>query len=283
MGEVMLAIKETQEIAVHGQVERLESVMLQLPQAECPVTHYFGPGVYIREVKLPAGVFAIGHEQRFEHLNVMLKGTVAIIDDDGQLKELRAPLTYVGKPGRKIGYVLEDTIWQNVYATNERDIEKLEAMYLRKSENFEEYATAVRQLMTAAHIHDREDFQQLLIETGFSAEEVRRISENTEDQIPMPTNLGTKITIRDSYIEGLGIFLSHPATSGEILAPARLGGYRTPVGRYTNHSPTPNAKYVQFETGDIYLVALRDIKGCQGGGQGEEVTVNYRDHLGELT
>ena len=35
-------------------VLRLESAFLKEEQVDCPVTHHFGPGVYIREVLLPA-------------------------------------------------------------------------------------------------------------------------------------------------------------------------------------------------------------------------------------
>lgn len=275
----MLAVKETREVSQCEAVERLEGAMLQLPQVECPVVHHFGPGIYIREVTLPAGIFALGHEQRFEHLNVLVKGAVAIAGEDGQLKILRAPLIYVGPPGRKAGFVIEETVWQNIYATDERDVNKLEEMLFRKSDTFHHYADELSKIRIAARVDDRADFQLLLEQGGFDSKQVRVVSENTRDQIPMPDGLAPKITIRDSYIEGKGIFLSAPAEAGEVLAPARLGGYRTPVGRYTNHSPYPNAEFVQVDTGDIYLRALRNIHGCVGGDYGEEVTVDYREAL----
>ena len=53
---------------------------------------------------------------------------------------------------------------------------------------------------------------------------------------------------------------------------------RTPLGRFTNHSRTPNAVFVN-QGGDIYLYALRRISGCSGGSQGEEVTIDYRQAL----
>ena len=34
-------------------VEKLEAAFLEQEQADCPVQHHFGPGVYIREVVLP--------------------------------------------------------------------------------------------------------------------------------------------------------------------------------------------------------------------------------------
>lgn len=275
----MLALVEKHEVAQAEEIDRLEQAMLDMPQAECPVVHHFGPGIYVREVTLPAGIVAIGHAQRFEQLNIMLTGKVAMIGDDGAVKEIAAPMIFVGPPGRKVGYVVETTTWLNVYATEERDIEKLEAHFLDKSPAWLEHNAAVHKEKTESHGKDREDFAAVIEQAGFSAETVREQSENEDDQIPMPEGQGIKVTIRPSPIEGNGVFLSSPAETGEVIAPARINNMRTPVGRYTNHSLAPNAKFVKADTGDIYLVATQRIAGCAGGNAGEEVTVDYRQAL----
>jgi hypothetical protein len=115
---------------------RIEALLLGQPQAHCPLMHYFGPGVYVREVSMQAGTMAIGHRQRFEHLNILLKGAVEMVNEDGSTQVLRAPLIFTGKPGRKIGLVLEDMVWLNVYAAEERDVEALEARFVDKSEQW---------------------------------------------------------------------------------------------------------------------------------------------------
>jgi hypothetical protein len=264
------------EIQRLDEIEQMEAEMLQMPQAECPVVHHFGPGIYMREVTLKAGTLAIGHAQKLEHLNIVLTGSVAIIDGH-QVKTIKAPLIYVGKPGRKVGYVLEDTVWLNVYSTNETDIEKLEEMFLDKSETFQLHQQAKLGIDYDLRAADREDFKKMVSESGFTEEIVKEQSENEEDQIPMPDGY-PNVTVRNSAIEGKGIFLSFPVTAGSIIGPARVEGNRTPLGRYTNHSITPNAKFVK-NGNDIWMVALKDIDGCVGGDQGEEVTVNYRQAL----
>ena len=253
--------------------------MLQLPQAECPVMHYFGPGIYVREVTLPAGTIAIGHSQRFEQLNIVLTGKVAMINEVGDIKEIVAPFIFVGPPGRKFGFVVEDTVWLNVYATEERDVDRLEAHFLDKSAAWQSHHQETQKAEFEYREKDREDFYELIEQAGFSQETVRQQSENEDDQIPMPHGEGAKVTIRASAIQGLGVFLSSSAVPGEIIAPARTNGMRTPVGRFTNHSANENAKFVKYESGDIYLVATRYINGCAGGGFGDEVTVNYRQAL----
>lgn len=277
--ETMLDSAANQQIAKSSEVESLEAFMLDLPQAECPVIHHFGPGTYIREVNLPAGILAIGHAQRFEQLNIMLTGKVAILDTNGEVKELVAPLIFVGPPGRKVGYVIEPTVWLNVYATEERDIDKLEEMFLDKSDSWAQHHAENHAKKSDVHEEDRKDFFEVIKQAGFSPETVREQSENLEDQMEMPDGYGAKVTIRPSAIEGKGVFLSASAEAGELIAPARINGMRTPVGRYTNHSVNPNAKFILSDTNNIYLVATKYISGCKGGDFGEEVTVDYRQAL----
>lgn len=100
-------------------IKKIEPLMLNMPQVPCPVTHYFGPGVCIREVKIPAGTIAIGHHQNFNHVNNFLKGKVLMLMEDGTTKTIEAPMTFTGEPGRKIGYIVEDMVWQNIYPTEE--------------------------------------------------------------------------------------------------------------------------------------------------------------------
>lgn len=260
-------------------VDELEKELLELGQVECPVNHYFGPNIYIREVFLKAGTFAIGHKQKNEHLNVMLTGSVAVVKDDGTVDVLKAPLMYVGKPGRKVGYVLEDCRWQNIYSTSETDIEKLESMFIEKSEAWINFEQSNKLLKNNSCEVDRKDFFDFLQQINVSETTAREQSENKSDQIEMPEQFKSSVFVRKSNIEGLGVFVTYPAISGSIIAPARINGMRTPVGRYTNHSKNPNAVFVKDENDDIWLVLKKDIAGCVGGNDGEEITVDYREAI----
>lgn len=261
-------------------VPQLEREMLEMPQVDAPVVHRFGPGIYIREVTLRAGTIAIGHAQRFEHTNMMLTGAVAMLDTDtAAVRVLRAPLFFVGKPGRKIGYVLEDTVWQNIYATEERDVDRLEAMFLDKSSGWAEHDAQARALEAVLLADAREDFLRVVTAAGFTPETVRAQSEATHDLIPMPPAYEGAVTVRESAIEGRGVFASAPIDEGAVIGPARWYGMRTPIGRYTNHHPNPNAMFHVDHMGNVWAVALRPIRGCAGGDSGEEITVDYRQVL----
>ena len=258
-------------------VEAIESVMLQEQQVECPVIHRFGPGVYVREVMIPAGTIAIGHHQKYEHMNVLLKGRVSIVNEDRSISELVAPMMFVGKPGRKMGFIHEDMVWLNIYPNPNgiQDVDTLEANWIEKSPVWLESVGG--QVKLLQNIKDVSDYHEVLAEFGFDEITARSQSENTEDLIELPYG-NYKIKVADSPIEGKGLFATAGIAAGEVIAPARIGKKRTIAGRYTNHSVTPNAR-MEVYGGGIALVALQDIKGCQGGSNGEEITVDYRETL----
>lgn len=259
-------------------VEKAEIECLKKEQVDCPVYHRFGPGIYIREVHIPAGTFSIGHYQNKEHLNIMLKGRVTMLLNNGLLEEVIAPAIFASNPGRKIGYIQEDMVWLNVYPTTETDVEKLEETFLTKSDPWKENNDLQNGIAKLHHVADREDYQKVLREFRFSEDTVRTQSENEDDQIPFPYG-SWKVMVNPSPIEGKGLFATAVIEPWEIIAPARMAGKRTPAGRYTNHSTTPNAEMRKNENGDIDLVATAKIKGCSGGYAGEEITINYRHAL----
>lgn len=255
-----------------------ENIMLDMPQVDCPVVHHFGDGIYIREVTMPAGTLAIGHIQKFAQNNFLLQGKIAMIGEDG-IKVLEAPLFFVGEPGRKMGFVIETVVWQNIWATDETDVEKLEAMYMDMSDQNSRKSEEINALEHVMREVDRADYAAVIEKSPFTHEEVRGQVENEADQIELPDEWGSVVVRRKSNIQGDGMFLSWPVEMDTVLGPARLGGKRTPLGRYVNHSKTPNAKPELMDNGDVYLVAKRNVSGCQGGSHGEEITVDYRDML----
>jgi len=263
-------------LKVFTNVEEAEKAMLQLPQVDCPLVHHFGPNLCIREVFMPKGTMAVGHKQKFKHMNVLLKGKVMMLNEDGSTKILEAPFIFEGEPGRKIGYVLEDMVWQNIYATDLKDSNDVEEFFVEKSENWQNDHNVKLSIEKVAKEADRNDYQKLLKECGISHEIAKEQSENEEDQISVFSNI---VRVADSAIEGKGLFLTSPIKKGDVICQARIQGKRTQAGRFTNHSVFPNAKMVLLPNGDIDLVAIRDIDGCKGGSLGEEITIDYRQAL----
>lgn len=266
------------QVITEEKVQTLEKEFLKQEQVACPVIHRFAPNIYIREVSIPAGTLSIGHYQKTEHLNIMLKGRVTMVNEDGSHTELIAPQVFVSKAGRKIGYIHEDMVWQNVYSTAETDVEKLESMFLEKSMTWQESQKSQELLITLDHSSDVADYYLAIAEYGFDHKTVRKQTENLADQIPLPFG-NYKMMVSNSRIDGKGVFATGNIEEGEVIAPARINGKRTPAGRYTNHAKNPNGIMVLRDNGDIDLVAKKAIKGCYGGNLGEEITIDYRQAL----
>jgi len=256
----------------------VEEAMLKEQQVDAPVTHKFGPGIYIREVFLPAGIYAIGHHHNHSHMNVMLTGRIKFFGGDNEWVELEAPQTFVAPEGRKVAFVFEDTIWQNIYATEETDVEKIEADILTKSMTFQEHQKYNNLQLTYDHAQDFEDYYKAISEYGLTHEQVREISLNEEDQIPFPYG-NYQVQVAKSKIEGKGLFATSFFQEGDVIAPSRIGNMRTPAERYINHSKTPNAFFVRDDDGNVFAVAAKDISGYRGGVIGDEITVDYRQAM----
>tara|TARA_R110000823_G_scaffold109864_2_gene229572 strand:+ start:71 stop:916 length:846 start_codon:yes stop_codon:yes gene_type:complete len=260
-------------IAKHEGVEEIEAELLNMPQVDPGIIHRFGPGIYIREMSVPAGTMFIGHSHKYPHTNILLAGTV-VVQVNGEMQTIIAPSIFVAAPGRKLAYVIDDCVWQNIYATEETDIEKLENMLVDKSETFTEYNGERADFKSQMIADDREDYQAVLQEFNTTDSVIRKITEDTSDQIDMPHPWCDAVTKKASDISGQGLFANRQFKCGEIIVPSRISGKRTPSGRYVNHSKRPNCFFIKTDAGDIYLIAKQDIDGCNGGG--DELTVNYR-------
>lgn len=250
------------------QVDDLAARMLTMPQVNCPVRHMFAPGQYIRELCMEKGTLAIGHRQRLPHLNVLVKGAVRMLNEDGTITEVRAPMVFVAPPGRKVGLVLEDVQWLNIYATDETDVEKLEALFLDKSPD----PALQAKLLTVLPVDD--DYPRMLQELGVSAEQVQAEAEDPATWAPFPAGM-YRVKIGASGIHGRGLIATADIKAGDLICTALVDGKRTPAGRFMNHAKYPNA-VVEAADGCVWVRSLRDIAGCRGGQDGEEITVDYR-------
>lgn len=108
-------------------VEALEQSMYTLEQADCPVRHYFAPGMYAREITIQKGVTLVGAIHKTENLCVLSKGKLQLVTEAGTVI-IEAPHTLICKAGAKnAAFALEDSVWTNFLANpdNETDTDKL--------------------------------------------------------------------------------------------------------------------------------------------------------------
>lgn len=106
--------------------ERLEAAMLELPQVDIPVEHFFGDQVYLRKILIPRGTMATGRIQKFEHISIVISGDMTVWNEHDGLVRVKGPAITVVKPGTKrVGYAHEDTLWATAHGTGFRDIENM--------------------------------------------------------------------------------------------------------------------------------------------------------------
>jgi hypothetical protein len=112
--------------SVREKILALEAEMSKADQVIIRPVHYFAKGLYAREIFVPKGVLLTGKIHRTEHLNVISKGDISVVTEDGT-KRIKAPFTMVSQPGTKrVGYAHEDTVWTTIHATEETDVDKIE-------------------------------------------------------------------------------------------------------------------------------------------------------------
>lgn len=124
----------------NAEIERAEAVLLKLPQVECPLVHRFAPGVYYREITMPAGSLIIGHEHKTEHFNVVTKGR-ALVLMDGVRHEIVAPCVFPSAAGvRKVLFIQEEMVWATIHPTHETNLDRLADELITKSPTWLEHA-----------------------------------------------------------------------------------------------------------------------------------------------
>lgn len=117
--------------AARQKIDRLERALSEVPQVDCPVRHYFAPGLYAREITIPAGTALVGAVHRVDNLAVLSAGRLRLVVD-GKAVEVAAPYVMACRAGIKNAAVaLEDAVWTNFLPnpTNEDDTGKLAEMF----------------------------------------------------------------------------------------------------------------------------------------------------------
>ena len=116
----------------YEELRTLEQYMVDnLEPVEAPITHHFADGVYGREMFIPAGTLLTGKIHRFSTLNILAQGEIAVTNEDGAVRVLKAPAIFVSPPGcKKVGYAITDTVWVNVHPTRIQDVAAIEQKFI---------------------------------------------------------------------------------------------------------------------------------------------------------
>jgi hypothetical protein len=116
------------------QIDRLQSEMVKMPQAELVTEHYFSPGMYCRKVIHPAGILVVGKVQKNPHFFMCAKGEIIAWSETG-MRRLQAGDVIESQPGTKrIALAVIDSVAITIHKTDKTDIDEIEAELIEPDE-----------------------------------------------------------------------------------------------------------------------------------------------------
>ncbi|BAP37805.1 hypothetical protein AS4_28650 [Acinetobacter guillouiae] len=119
--------------------EAIQRQVGELPQIDLPIFHHFAPNVYMRQMDAPAGVIVVSKMHRTEHMNILLKGSLTVVTENG-IEFLQAPLIIKSDAGTKrIGYFHEDSSWVTVHPTELTNVDEIEAQVIVPESEIQEF------------------------------------------------------------------------------------------------------------------------------------------------
>jgi hypothetical protein len=122
---------------LRDKVFQAEAIMKEMPSAIhlTKLFHYFAPGIYARELHIPAGITLTGKIHKYPQLNILSKGKISVLTEDG-IKDVEAPFTVVSPAGTKrIAYAHTDCVWTTILNTSLKDVDAIEKEFTTDDEN----------------------------------------------------------------------------------------------------------------------------------------------------
>lgn len=128
-GSVSLNYTGEDPLIIRAKILQLKDDLLKMApedRTEMQCEHVFAGGMYLRKLYIPKGTILVGKIHKQECMNIVAKGDISVLTETGSAR-LTAGYTVVSPAGiQKVGFAHEDTIFINVFLTNETDVEKLE-------------------------------------------------------------------------------------------------------------------------------------------------------------
>lgn len=268
-------MNKQQELEQINNVFRMEDYIKEMQGSDIEWIHRFVPGMYSREMFVPAGNLLTGAVHKEEHISIFLEGVLLVPDEDGNSKVIQAPYVDIGHPGMKrIGVALTDVRWITIHRSEAETVEQAEEELITNDPN-EVYDLLMQD--PKARVEYQKDKalgqrdQVQLDKADFKLLEDREPKEDLL-KIPVKEIEHEGVEIRRSDRHGLGLFATKAFEEGEVIAPGVVEGELISFSRYCNHSMSPNAEPL-YDGNSVYIKAQRAVA------PGEEVTMDYRDTI----
>ena len=72
-------------IPTRDQIVQLQEAMLPIQCEQPEPTHFFAPGMYLRELTIPAGMLMVGKIHKHAHFLMVLKGRAEVVSEFGRM------------------------------------------------------------------------------------------------------------------------------------------------------------------------------------------------------
>lgn len=118
-------------------IDEVEAVLAAHVAVDCPLVHRFTPGLYVREIFMPAGTFLTSKIHKTEHPFIVSKGKVSVWID-GEVQIINAPYCGVTEPGtRRVLFIHEDCVWTTIHTNpdNCKDVLEIENRIIEAHDN----------------------------------------------------------------------------------------------------------------------------------------------------
>lgn len=97
--------------------------------AVAQIKHIQADGVYVKAYFVPRGTKLYSKFFPTDHVTILAMGSIAM-EVDGEMKRFVAPAHHIFPANRRIPiFVVEDSVWYCVHATDETDLSVLEKKY----------------------------------------------------------------------------------------------------------------------------------------------------------
>lgn len=117
-------------------LDRCHAAMTELPEAYYETQHTFTPGLYSRQIFIPAGTLCMSKIHKTKHPYVISKGEISVWTAEGGAVRLKAPHSGITQPGtRRLLFAHDDTIWTTFHAGPWATVEEFEANIIEPHSN----------------------------------------------------------------------------------------------------------------------------------------------------
>lgn len=114
------------------QIVRLQEAMLPHQCEQPEPTHFFAPGMYLRELTVPAGMLLVGKTHKHAHFLVVTKGRAEVISEFGRTIVEPGHISVSQAGVKRVVLALEDTQFITVHLnpSDTQDLAVVEAEHI---------------------------------------------------------------------------------------------------------------------------------------------------------